>query len=68
MAQTPDYHYSGQSSPPMPALLSMLAFTLVLGGFVVVAVIRSAPEGYEDGSGFHFANTPKMRRKRVRHS
>ena len=40
----------------MSPLLSLFALTQAFGFCLLLHVMRSAPEGYEDETGFHYTN------------
>ena len=48
----------------MLPFLSLFALTQTFGLFVLLHLMRSAPEGYENETGFHFAPLAGVRSNR----
>ena len=43
----------------MGAFVAFLSALLLVGVAALIHAVRSAPQGYEDASGFHLANAPR---------
>jgi hypothetical protein len=48
----------------MSPLLAVFVLTQSCGLLILLHVIRTAPEGYEDEKGFHFAKPARVRSNR----
>ena len=48
----------------MSPLLALFILTQACGLLILLRVMRTAPEGYEDEKGFHFAKPARVRSNR----